>query len=311
MNKADLVVVLLFILMVVSCRSKRDGKEDTPTSGSTTIAVDETFEPILSNEINVFESIYISAGIIQKACSETDAFNLLLKDSVQLIIATRKLADRENDFLKSKKYYPKELKIAIDGITLIVNNSNPDTLLTTSAVQKIMTGAIDNWDQLNPASTLGNIRVVFDNPGSSTANYAVKEICRNQPLSSNHTALNTNREVIDFVMKTPNALGIIGVSWISNHKDTTCMGFLDKIKVVGISKEEVATRENSYQPYQGYLATGQYPYRRDIYAIITDPHVGLCSGFASFIASDRGQRIILKSGILPATQPVRLIHVND
>lgn len=311
MIKIDQVVVLLVILFFISCRNKTGEKQDTPTSGTTTIAVDETFEPIISNEINVFESIYISSGIFEKACPEIDAFNLLLKDSVGMIIVTRKLHDEETNYLKSKKFYPKELKIAVDGIALIVNQANRDTLLTTTTIRKIMTGEIDSWNQLDPASKEGKIKVVFDNKNSSTADYVFREICANTPLSSSHTALQTNREVIDFVSKTTNALGIIGVSWVSNHKDSTCMGFLEKVRIVAVSKEELATEENSYQPYQAYLATGQYPYKRDIYAIITDPHIGLCSGFAAFIASDRGQRIILKSGILPATQPVRLIHVTE
>jgi phosphate transport system substrate-binding protein len=130
-------------------------------------------------------------------------------------------------------------------------------------------------------------------------------------LSSGHSALNNNRDVIDFVAKTPNALGIIGVNWISNQRDTTCMGFLDKIKVIAVSKEDVATEANSFQPYQAYLANGQYAFTRNVYVILADPRIGLTSGFTSFLTSDRGQRIILKSGILPATQPVRIIQVND
>jgi phosphate transport system substrate-binding protein len=311
MNKLVLITAFWVILMFISCRNSTNGKQDTPTSGTTIIAVDETFEPIISNEINVFESIYISSGIIERACPEIDAFNLLLKDSVRMIIVTRKLRDVETNYFRSEQIYPKELKIAVDGVTFIVNNLNEDTLLTTNVIRKIMTGEIEDWNQINPVSKKGKIKVVFDNPNSSTAEYVSRIICTNGQLSSNHSALNTNREVIDFVSKTPNALGIIGVSWVSNHRDSTCMSFLEKVKVVAVSKENEATEDNSFKPYQAYLSTDQYPYTRDVYVIITDPHIGLCSGFASFLASDRGQRIILKSGILPATQPVRIIHVNE
>jgi phosphate transport system substrate-binding protein len=311
MNKLSNIVSLFVILFFISCSNKSDKKLDTPTSGTISIAVDETFEPIISNEINVFESIYISSGILAKFCPEIDAFNLLLKDSVRMIFATRKLRDEETSYFNSKKIFPKELKIAVDGIALILNNTNPDTLLTTSEISKLFSGEIDNWKAINPSSQLGKIKVVFDNINSSTADFASREICGKGKISSGHSAMRTNREVIDFVSKTPNAIGLIGVSWVSNHRDSTCIGFLEKIKIVAISKDNVATQENSFQPYQAYLSTGQYPYRRDVYAIITDPRVGLCTGFAAFVASDRGQRIILKSGILPATQPVRLIHVSD
>jgi phosphate transport system substrate-binding protein len=311
MMKHNHIIVLLIILLFVSCHNKTNKKQDTPTSGRIIIAVDETFEPIICNEINVFESIYITAGIIEKPCPENDAFNLLLKDSVRMIIATRKLNDDENRYFKSKQIFPKEVKIAVDGIALIVNNINTDTMLTTSEIRKIMIGEKDHWNKQNPASKFGNIKVVFDNPNSSTADYAIREICDNKALSSNLSAKNNNLEVIDYVSKTPNALGIIGVSWVSNHRDSTCMGFLEKIRIVAVSKENDANENNSFQPYQAYLSTGEYPYKRDVYAIVTDPRTGLCAGFTSFVASDRGQRIILKSGILPATQPVRLVHVNE
>jgi len=44
---------------------------------------------------------------------------------------------------------------------------------------------------------------------------------------------------------------------------------------------------------------------------LNDPRSALPWGFASFLASDRGQRIILKSGLVPATQPVRVVNIKD
>ena len=300
------------ILLLISCKQKNSDKlTDTPTSGNIRIGVDETLAPIIRSEIEVFESIYYSSKIEDIPCPEVELFNLLLKDSVRMIIATRTLNIEETEYFKSVKIYPKEVKIAVDGIALIVHRENRDTMLTTSVIRDILIGKIKNWNQINPESKLDSIKVIFDNPKSSTAEYAVKSICNNQPLSSGLSALNNNRDVIDFVAKTPNSLGIIGVNWISNQRDTTCMGFLDKVKVIAVSKEVTATGANSFQPYQAYLANGQYAFTRNVYAILADPRIGLTSGFTSFITSDRGQRIILKSGILPVTQPVRIIQVND
>lgn len=299
------------ILLSVSCQNRSQKHRDTPTSGLITIAVDETFGPLVQNEIDVFENIYQAATIIGIPCPEVNAFNGLLKDSVRMIIAARPLKKEEADYFKSINIFPKEVRIATDAIAFIVNPQNPDTLMTTQMIQAILTGEVKNWMELNPASPLGPIKVIFDNPQSSTAQYAVNVICGNKQLSPDLAAVNNNPAVIDYVSQTPNALGIIGVSWISNRKDSLAVGFLNKIKVVAVSGGETATEANSYQPYQAYLATGQYPYTRHIYAILADPRVGLTTGFTSFITSDRGQRIILKSGILPATQPLRLIHVNN
>jgi phosphate transport system substrate-binding protein len=37
---------------------------------------------------------------------------------------------------------------------------------------------------------------------------------------------------------------------------------------------------------------------------------GLGSGFVSFVAGEKGQRIILKSGLVPATMPIRIIQTK-
>jgi len=41
------------------------------------------------------------------------------------------------------------------------------------------------------------------------------------------------------------------------------------------------------------------------------PNLGLGIGFSSFMTGDRGQRIVLKSGLLPATMPGRELIIRD
>ena len=85
-----------------------------------------------------------------------------------------------------------------------------------------------------------------------------------------------------------------------------------KIKVVAVSaKSNPSSSEDYYQPFQGYLAQGTYPLRRNLYIISREARAGLGTGFASFVASDKGQRIFLKSGLLPATMPIRLVSVKE
>ena len=80
---------------------------------------------------------------------------------------------------------------------------------------------------------------------------------------------------------------------------------------MAVSKDREPTVANSFKPYQAYLATGDYPLSRSLYVLLNDPRSALPSGFTAFLTSDRGQRIILKSGLVPATQPVRIVNVKD
>ncbi len=65
-----------------------------------------------------------------------------------------------------------------------------------------------------------------------------------------------------------------------------------------------------YQPYQAFIAQKQYPLLRDVIMISREARAGLASGFMAFIASDKGQRIVLTSGLVPATMPIRIVEVN-
>jgi phosphate transport system substrate-binding protein len=215
------------------------------------------------------------------------------------------------DYFHSRKFFPKIVPIAIDGIAVVVNPANPDTLFAVETIRKIMTGEITEWKQVNPRSKLGKIKVLFDNPNSSIVRFIVDSITHSGTLSNQLSSLQGNLDVVDYVSKNPDAIGLIGVSWVSNRNDPKSLSFLWKIKVAGISTDIPAKPENSYQPFQAYIATGKYPFTRFLYAVLSEPRPGLGTGFTSFLASDKGQRIIQKTGILPYTLPVRIVHIVE
>ena len=293
-KQLQLLGLAVILILVSACQSKsKDGLTDTYTSGVIAIAADESFQPIVQEEVDVFEGVFPLAGIVPRYVTEVEAVNLLLKDSLRLAITSRRLTPEEMNSFNSRKFFPQEIKIATDGLALITNKDNPDTLITVNDIRDILTGKTTQWREIYPASQLKDIRLVFDNKNSSTVRFAVDSICKGAPLSDQIKALKTNREVIDFVSKTPDAIGIIGVNWLSDRNDSTGLSFSKEVRVMSVSAADKATPENSFKPYQN------------------DPRSALPWGFASFLASDRGQRIILKSGLVPATQPVRVVNIKD
>ena len=98
---------------------------------------------------------------------------------------------------------------------------------------------------------------------------------------------------------------MIDLSWISDTDDSTANSFLKTIKVL-----EVRHDSGSFKPYQAYVATRDYPLLRKVYLISREARAGLGSGLIAFIRSDKGQRVILKAGLVPATMPVRIVEVN-
>lgn len=310
--KRLILYFFLFFFLFTGCRNKsKEVPTDTMTSGEIEIAVDETFEPILNEEVEVFEALTPMAHIQPKYCSEVEVMNYFLKDSVRLAIVTRPLSDRELESFHSRKFFPKSIRVATDAIALIVNKENPDSLITVGQLSRILAGAVTDWKELFINSTLGRLQLVFDNPNSGTVRFAIDSLNAGNPLSGELKAQKTNPEVINYVARTPGAIGVVGVNWLDNPRDTANLSFNDRIRVMAVSRARVATLENSFRPYQAYIATGSYPLLRPVYIWLNDPRGALPSGFTAFLTGARGQRIILKSGLVPATEPVRIVHVND
>ena len=173
---------------------------------------------------------------------------------------------------------------------------------------------ITSWQEINPKSKLKELSLTFDNKNSSTVRFALDSICKGESLAGkNIYAQGTNEKVIDYVAATPGAIGVIGASWIGNENDSTNMSFSDRVKVVALSRDNVATAANSYQPYQAYIALDYYPFTRYIYAMDISSRTGLARGFSNFLATDKGQLIILKAGMMPTTQQVviKKVKVTD
>ena len=112
--------------------------------------------------------------------------------------------------------------------------------------------------------------------------------------------------MIQFVAKNEGMIGVVGVNWLfqpSPEMET----IVDKVKVLSVKS---LVSEKYVIPSQENIAGGLYPLTRDIKMLNYQPFSGLGMGFASFVAGDIGQRIILKSGLVPVKIPSRNIKIR-
>lgn len=298
--------MLILVIALISCSEKdKKGKVlDTPTTGSITIAVDESLKPLLQAEVEGFEGIYTEAHIKAVYTSEQESIDALLKDSVRLAVVTRRLFPHEKHLLDSLQISGAQVPFAKEGIALIVHKDNPDSTIQWEQFTSILEGKTSRWNQLYPSSKLGDLQVVFDNPKSGIIRY-ITDTLKLKKLPPNCFAASTNEAVFDYVAKTKNAIGLIGLSWISDKDDPAANKFLKNIKVVGISYED-----EFYKPFKYYILTQKYRLSREVIIISREARSGLGSGFISYAASDKGQRIVLKSGLVPAKAPIRVVSIK-
>jgi phosphate transport system substrate-binding protein len=302
---------LLILLFLTSCGGGTISQQtDTPTAGKVKVAIDDSYRLLLDTEIYTFESIYKYAKVDTIYRNEADVIDLFMKDSVPLAIVNRKLTIEEEKYLNARQFIPKTTLIAYDGIVFIVNPENPDTNFFFDKIQGIFREDVRTWKEINPKSRLGEIKVVFDNYKSSNPRY-FREKFNLSKLPPCCFAVNSNAEVISFVEKNKNAIGVISVNWISDREDTVSNNFLRRVKVVAVSPAGNNDQGASfYRPYQAYIAQGDYPFTRNVYCINRQTYRGLAYGLSSFIAGEKGQLIVLRSGMVPAAMPVRIVEIK-
>ena len=293
--------LLLLLLGLTSCKEKiKDRWDDTFRSGIIKVASDENFKAMLDFQVLSFEVYHdYQAVVVPVYGSENEVIRLLIEDSVRLAIASRDLNVQEKMELDSRNMYLKKFIISFDGIALITNTMNPDSLLGIPILKKIITGEITDWSQINPRTNLGTIRVLFDSKDSGILRYVVDSIAGTQDVSGNLYDLNSSLEVMKKVMEMPNTIGLVGASDLSDEAGLEFRELRKNIRMMRISREEKPTLENSYLPYAGDIIQENYPFWRPVYALLTDPSSGLSSGFTVFLSQEIGQKIMLKSGLLP------------
>ncbi|MFH1005368.1 MAG: substrate-binding domain-containing protein [Bacteroidota bacterium] len=287
-------------------------EESNPTHGKQKLCIDESYTQLFDAQIDAFESIYKYSDIEVLYKSEDEVMQDFKNDSVRVIVIGRDLTENEKKYFNNKKSFPVSTKIAFDAVGFITHKENQISNLTFEQLLKIFKGEITTWNILDSSAKQKeekNITIVFDNKKSGNVRYIKNTLLHGGLFPQNCYAVKTNPDVIDYVSQNKNALGIISVNWISDKEDTLTRSFLKKVNVLGISS--IKNTKEFFQPYQAYIANKQYPLCREVYIINREGRTGLGTGFVAFVAGEKGQLIILKAGMVPATMPVRIVNVTN
>lgn len=283
----------LFIVLFILSACNQSDKTEGIISGYSQIVADESFFTIVDDEAEIFGLNYKTAKIDFIYKPEKELLKLFLKDSIKTAIMARALTAEEKKHFESKKIVIRLNRFAIDAIAIIVNSKNADSLITLNQLNEALVG---NYKS--------NFNWVFDNAQSSTVSYVMDKF-KVSKLPANFYSLKSNKEVIEYVSKNTNSIGIISLSWLVRPtKDVE--QYLPQIKLLAVKN----IKGKYVTPSQSSLKTNDYPLSRGLYIINCQGSAGLGTGFASFIAGELGQRIILKSGLAPDSLPTRLLNIK-
>ena len=293
-------MVIAFWLSIQGCshKNKNVSNLDRFTNDSAKIAVDEAFKPLFEEELFVFKALNNKLHPRVVYSPENQVVNLLLQDSARVALLSRKLTPDELLALKQRTLTPTMERFAVDAIALIVNKSSPDTAFSVSDLKKMLAG-----------KGRADKKIIFDNPNSGMVKY-LKDLSGTRDLSQkNIFSLKSNKQVIQYVSEHPEAIGIIDFSWLTDP-DKDYAGAVENVKVASINNDENKKLAGQYfQPSQTTIALNQYPLSRNLYIINCTGYMGLGKKIADFVKSERGQLIVLRSGVLPDDIPDRQIEV--
>jgi len=292
-----IVYVVTAVVFFTSCqeRQQKSNKDDI-LSGEVSVLVDESLLPIIIEQKEVFESSYYNAKVKLVSKPEVQAVNDLIKGDASIIILSRELTEAERKSFDERSVTPRIYPIAYDAV-IMVSGIGQDTTIKTSDVIDLMTG-----------KAVGGKSLVIDNPNSSVIRY-FREVGKIDKIANTYIHVKgTADSILTTVAEGSNQIGIMSYNqYLSLQSSFTKK---DKIRILSVLNDTLATPKY-VKPTQASLSTGEYPLRREVKILNYQPNLGLGMGFSAFLTGDRGQRIVLKSGLLPAKMPGREIIVRD
>ena len=216
-------------------------------------------------------------------------FSSLISGTCDIAMSSRNIKEKEIALAKQKGINPNEIKVALDGLAVVVNPANPVSKLTLDQLAGIFTGKISNWKEVGGKD--GKIVILSREVNSGTHVYFKEHVLRkNNPNSKEEFApsalmLSSSQAIADEVAQNSNAIGYYGMGYISS-----------KQMPIMVAKDEKAEYE---APTIENVINGKYPISRPLFLYTNGEPQGLVKKFIDFCLSKEGQDIVLKTDFVP------------
>lgn len=290
-------LILVAALSLISCKGDKDDAE-TILKGKIRVLVDEEVFPIVEDAYWVFRTQY-PAEIDLDSLPESETVNELLKETADVAVLSRKLTAAEERKFTAKGIKPRITPFAKDAVVFITHVSTPDSIIELEDVVSLLQGKASPID-----------RLVFENPNSGTVRYMDSVAGVKKGPKKGVYSLDSHASVLKYIAKNPGAVAVVGLNPILQPYPEW-EKLTSEIRVMSVRNVKKSDADvKAYKPNQSNIAEGKYPLTRTLYVLNYQGSAGLGTGFASYIAGHDGQRIVLKSGLLPVRIPARTITVR-
>ena len=212
----------------------------------------------------------------------------LINGTCDIADHSREWKPKEIEQAWEKGIKPRLFIIAVDGLSIIVNERNPIEKLTMAELGAIYRGEVRNWKAVGgvdkPISLYGR------QSNSGTYVFMQEHVLGNKNYSMEMKEMNGNAQIIEGILQDENGIGYVGVGYLFDSSGKVRKG----LKVLNVAKD---ANSSAYSPLdKAAVDSGQYPVARPLYQATNGKPNAVVADFIRFETGPEGQKIVEREG---------------
>jgi phosphate transport system substrate-binding protein len=215
----------------------------------------------------------------------------MINNTCDIAEVSREMKEEEIRLALSKGIEPKEIKVAMDGLAVVVNPGNPVSQLTMEELAAVFTGKIKNWKELGGSDL--PIVLLSREVNSGTHVYFKEHVLRGgsargtEEFPPEALLLPSSQAIADEVAQNPGAVGYYGMGYIT-----------PKEKTLKIAKDK---NSEYIMPGLENVMNNSYPISRPLLMYTKGTPSGAVKRFIDYVLSPEGQEIVKKLDFVPVS----------
>jgi phosphate transport system substrate-binding protein len=218
----------------------------------------------------------------------------LINGTTDLANASRPIKQEEIEAARRLGREPKEVKVAMDALGIVVHKDNPVERLSVRQLMGIYTRHVNNWKELG-GKDLPIMRYSRES-NSGTYLFFKEHVLKDMDYASDCQNLPGTAAVADAVAKDPKGIGYGGVAYFDrpNLKVIKVSKADDQKAIDPIDRSDLKRTKVHYD----VVWSGEYPLARPLFVYSLRESAEI-KRFLDWILSEEGQKIAAELGYIP------------
>src|SRR4030042_5086499 len=201
---------------------------------------------------------------------------------------SREWKQKESDQAWEKGVSPRFFIIAVDGLSIIVHESNPLEKLTMAELGAIYRGEVKNWKAVGRPDE--KVSLYGRQSNSGTYVFMQEHVLNNKNYSTDMKEMNGNAQIIEGILQDEGGIGYVGVGYLFDKAGKVRKG----LKVLKVAKD---SKSEAYSPLdKAAVDSGNYPVARPLYQATNGKPGAAVAAFLVFETGPEGQMIVEREG---------------